>query len=287
MKLVTNPRAALLLPALALAAISSPVASAAVYGGSTTQRAPIAFMLAKSGKLKTIRIDWTGSCSGDMSFPFGGALVAAAKAPDIISPGEDVVIGGIKKGRLSATGLGSATLGDGMSAAIVQKIRGRFKPTSASGTWSAHVTILDPEGNSVDSCDTGRFRWSAGRGPTIYAGSTTQGEPVVVRTSKSRTRVDYFGFGWSAPCTPDGYLTFPEGFSGFPLTSSGAFGDQWTSDYPWSDGSAKDSFSYKLAGTLKKGRGSGTLSVDMATITTDGATSASCHTNTVRWSVTQ
>jgi hypothetical protein len=289
MKIAARTRSAILmsLGAAAAVAVAPGPASAAVYGGSTSHHAPIAITTAKSGKLKKIAIDWIAPCTSDQSFPFGGVLVSAARMPTVIPPGINPLIGAIKKGKLTATALGSATLGEGMSAMIVQKARGTFKRTTASGTWSAHVNILDAEGNSVDSCDTGTIRWSATAGPTVYGGSTTQGEPVVIKTSKSRARIAYLGFGWGASCAPDGYAWFFEDLGNFPLTEGGAFGDTWTNDYPFSDGSGKNSYTYTIHGALKRGRGSGTLSIGVVATDSGGATTRTCNTNTVRWSVTQ
>lgn len=284
-----RPKPAVLLSVAATAAlaIAPAAASAAVYGGSTSRGAPIAITLAKSGKLKKIAIDWIAPCRSDQSFPFGGVLESVAKRPSVIRPGANPLIGAIKKGRLNATALGSATLSDDLSAMIVQTVRGKLKRTVASGTWSAQVTVVDAAGNPVDTCETGTIRWSASRGPTVYGGSTTQGEPVVVRTTKSRARIADFSFGWGASCSAGGYAWFFEDFGNFPLTDAGAFGDQWTNDYPYSDGSGKNSYAYTIKGTLQKGRGSGTLSVVRTATDSTGATTSTCNTNTVRWSVTQ
>jgi hypothetical protein len=278
-------RPIVVLVAMTVAAVSPSAAVAAVYGGSTSGDAPIAITLAKSGKVKKVAVDWMASCDSGSRYPFGGVLAAVAKRPAVISPGVNPLIGSIKNGRLKATALGSDTLGDGMSAAITQHVTGNFKPASASGRWSAHVEILDAEGNVVDRCKTGALRWSARRGPNVYGGTTTQGEPVVVQTSKDRSRIAYIGLGWRASCSPSGFVAFAEEFGNFPVTDDGAFGDQWTSDYPFTDGTGKNSFSYNVTGTLMKAGGSGSLSVDLVSSDSAGARTGSCHTNRVRWSV--
>jgi hypothetical protein len=284
---LANARRIALMSGVAAVAISPAAASASVYGGWTARQAPIGITLGKSGKLKKIGIDWTATCNGGKQFPFGGVLAAVAKRPAVITPAANPMLGSVTRGRLKATAFGSASLGEGMSAAITQQVRGKVKRSSASGTLSARVEILDPEGNVVDHCQTGTYTWSARRGPTVYAGSTTQGEPVVVETTASRAQVKSIGFGWSASCAPDGYVTYIESFGNFPLTSSGAFGDQWTDDYPFQDGTGKNSFRYALSGSLGKGRGRGTVSIDLTETDASGATTLSCHTNRVVWSVSQ
>jgi hypothetical protein len=286
MKLVNAQRIALT-ASLSVLAVAPTAASAAVYGGWTARQAPIAITLGKAGKLKKIAVDWTAPCSDGNEFPFGGVLAAVAKRPAIISPDANPMVGSVKRGRLRATAFGATPLGDQMSAAITQRVSGRVKKTSASGTWSARVDILDAGGNVVVHCQTGTFGWSTRRGPTVYGGSTTQGEPVVVETTKSRAQIKGIGFGWHASCAPDGYVSYIESFGNFPLTGSGAFGDQWTQDYPYQDGSGKNSFSYDLSGSLRRGRGSGKVSVDLTGTDASGATAFSCHTNRVVWSVSQ
>lgn len=280
----TTPRLVALAVGLAPLGLAGP-ASAAVYGGDTEQSDPIAITLAKRGQVKSIGVMWTAPCQSGMRVDYGRILTASKKPPSVIGPGDNPVFAKLKKGRLSGTSLSTADFGDQGSGAISQKFSGRLKPKTASGTWSAHTNVLDAAGNTIDSCDTGTMRWSALRGPRVYAGSTTQGDPVVVITKKDRSRLDYFGFGWQAGCTPNGFWHVGEEFGNFPLTGSGAFGDTFTNDYPYSDGTGKNSFTYSINGSLKKTRGSGTLSVHVAGTDTSGATTMTCDTNPVQWSV--
>ena len=185
-------------------------------------------------------------------------------------PGSDVLRGGIKKNRLKASSVGALVFADGSSGEVRQRIRGKLTPTYATGTWSATIDVLDPGGTVVDVCNTRVFRWSARRGPTVYGGSTTQGEPVVVEVSPSRTSVSYFGFAWDADC-PDGSFRLSDALGNFALTEGGAFGKGWTDEYAFSDGSGKASFKYAIAGTLRKGRGGGTISADYTETDTAGA----------------
>jgi hypothetical protein len=283
----TTPRLVALAGGLALVLSLGATASAAVYGGDTAQRAPIAITLAKSGQIRTIGVMWSAQCQSGNRFDYGEILTATKKPPSVIRPGDNPLFGKVKKGRMSGTSLGSADFGAVGSGAISQKFSGKLKPNKASGSWSAHMDVVDGQGMKIDSCDTGTMRWTARRGPTVYAGSTTQGDPLVMIATKDRTRLDYFGFGWQAGCTPDGFWHVAEEFGNFPLTGSGAFGDTFTNDYPFSDGTGKNSFTYTVNGSLKKKRGSGTLSVHVATTDTSGATMQTCDSNPVRWSVSQ
>jgi hypothetical protein len=272
---------------IVLAVVLAPAAaSAAVYGGAVTGGDPIAITVAKSGKLKRIGIAWTAHCGSGQQYTYGGILVPAAKKPSVLVPGSDVMLGGIKKNKLTASSVGALVFADGFSGEVTQRISGKLTPTFAVGSWRASIDVLDPEGRVVDVCKTGLLRWSARRGPTVYGGSTTQGEPVVVEVSPDRTRVSYFGFGWEGDCG-DGSIGFSQALGNFALTEGGAFEDRWTNDYPFSDGSGKATYNYAFAATLRKGHGGGTISADYTETDTAGATTLSCRTGTVRWNVTQ
>jgi hypothetical protein len=284
--MVTTPSALVLAAGLTVA-LSAGNASAAVYGGETAQRAPFSITLSKRGQVKSIGTMWRARCASGKTYDFGGMLTATNKAPSVIPPGENPLLAKVKGGKLSGTALGSANFGDQGSGAITQKFSGRLKPTRASGSWSGHMEVLDDQAKTIDTCDTGTLRWVAQRGPNTYAGSTTQGDPVVVIARKDRMKLDYFGFGWQANCTPDGFWHIGEEFGNFPLTSSGAFGDTFTNEYPFDDKTGKNSFTYKIDGSLKKKRGSGTLSVHVVSNDTAGATTQTCDSTLVRWSVTQ
>ncbi|HEX6712221.1 MAG TPA: hypothetical protein VF066_02510 [Thermoleophilaceae bacterium] len=274
---------------LAASLIWCAASSAAVYGGQTVAHDPIAITLAKNGQVKSIALDWTAPCTSGKSYTFGGVLTATKKMPSVVGTADNPLIGKMKKGRLSGTGLGSAALGDGVGGAISHKFAGKFKPGSASGTWSGHMDVVDAGGSKIDSCDTGTLRWAAMRGPNVYGGSTTQGEPVVVITKTDRSGVGYFGFGWRADCTPAGsdQWHISEEFGNFPMTGSGAFGDTFTNEFPYKDATGKNTFTYALDGTLGKTSGAGSVSVHVVEADAAGSPTSTCDTNSVKWSVRQ
>jgi hypothetical protein len=274
---------------LAASLLFCTASSAAVYAGETAQNDPIAITVAKSGQVKSIAIAWSAPCTSGRGFAFGHVLTATRKRPSVIGPGDNPLFAKMKKGRLTGTALGSADFGDAGSGAIAQKFSGKFKPKTASGTWSAHMDVLDAGGSKIDSCDTGTIRWAAMHGPSAYGGSTTQGEPVVVITKKDRSDVAYLGFGWKADCAPAGsdQWHIAEEFGNFPMTGNGAFGDTFTNEFPYQDGTGKNTFTYTVSGTLGKTTGSGSFSVHVVEADSAGNPSATCDTNPVKWSVRQ
>jgi hypothetical protein len=272
---------------LALALVAPGSASAAVYGGQTSQSAPIVITVTKTGQVKSVVLMWDASCKSGTGYTFARTLTSAKKAPSIVSPDVNPLLGTTKKGKFKGHGIGSAVFGDQAGGAITHDIKGKFKPKTASGTFSGHMDVVDAEGNATDTCDTGTVRWKASRGPNVYGGFTTKGDPVVVMTNKARTKVDYLGIGWQGDCTPDGFLHLSESFGNFPLVASGGFGDKFTNEYPFDDGTGKNSYTFDVNGTVKKKKASGTMSVQMVATDNAGTQTATCNSETVRWSATQ
>jgi hypothetical protein len=268
---------------------SAASSSASVYAGETAQSDPIAITVSKDGKrVQKIAVDWDSLCKSGKYYQFGGVLTARAKVPGLLRPGDYPLLrGAISKGRLNATGAGAEDFGEGVSGSIRQTVKGKFRKTSASGTWSGHLDVRDAGGSVIDTCDTGTIPWVTLRGPTSYGGTTTQGEPVVIVTTKDRTRVTYFGIGWFTDCSGGGFFKLGDETGNFPLTAGGLFGDDWNLERAFSDGTGKATYAYHLQGSLKKGRGSGTFSVTRAEVDNAGTTTATCDLQGVRWSVTQ
>jgi hypothetical protein len=264
-------------------------AAASMYAGETAQYDPIAITVSNDGKrVQKIAVDWEAACGSGSEYRFGGVLTARAKAPGVIAPGDNPLLGGsLRKGKLSATSVGSDSLGQDLSGSIRQTVKGTFKKSSASGTWRGRVAVVDASGAVTETCDSGTVRWLAARGPRTYGGSTTQGEPVVVETSKDRSKVEYFGVGWGAPCSDGNFFHIGDELGNFPLTTGGLFGDDWSSDFPFQDGTGKVSYSWTVRGTLRKGRGGGTFAAHREESDTTGATTSTCDTQSVRWSVSQ
>src|SRR3954449_5233119 len=103
---------------------TSATASAAVYAGQTDQHAPIAITVGKNGQVKTIALDWGAQCQSGKGYTFAGVLTAAKKKPTVFNPGENPLIGKVKKGRFTAKAFGADNLGDQVGASITQTIKG-------------------------------------------------------------------------------------------------------------------------------------------------------------------
>ena len=138
------------------------------------------------------------------------------------------------KGRFAGIQVGGFDMGELaglMSASYAGKLTGK----RASGTLSATITVVDQaSGNTVTTCRTGSVRWSATRAPgRVFAGSTAQDHPVVVRVDAKRRKVSDLIFGWQSEhlqarlaCSSASTRTSAD----FPL-SSGRFGDAFKLTY--------------------------------------------------------
>jgi len=78
-------------------------------------------------------------------------------------------------------------------------IRGKVRRNgSSAGTYQAKIVLRDDAtGAEIGTCDTGVLRWTgrSSRG-RVYAGKTSQDQPMVVELDKARSTVDQVRFGW-------------------------------------------------------------------------------------------
>jgi hypothetical protein len=131
----------------------------------------------------------------------------------------------------------------------------------ASGTVRAtQVLRLRSTGRRLGTC-TLTDRWRADRRPgRIFAGRSSQDEPVVFELSQDRRRITHGHFGWFARCRPSGTYWEPHeefGWTSFPLRRGGSFAGRFTFD----DGDQR--FRYRLSGRLGRRHMSGRLSVEV------------------------
>jgi hypothetical protein len=269
--------------ALILAAPPPARAAEAVFGGSTRAGEPIVLKTdAKATALSSAVIGWEAKCDDGGFYP-GSTELAAAETTPGFSPGfRDLLMSRNGKGRFAGTQLAGGS-GDTTASAIVVELAGKLAPKRASGTLNATVKIMDKAtGAAVASCTTGKLSWSAAREPgVVYGGRSSEEEPVVVRVDAKRRRVTDLLASWrTSTCTPPSMYRYPERLGGFPLASTGRFGDSWGEDYPM-DGGGKRHFAYQLAGRVTSKAVKGTLRVTIADADPAGAQTLSCDSGGV------
>jgi hypothetical protein len=175
--------------------------------------------------------------------------------------------------------------GDTWVAPVEVTIEGKLAGRRASGRLSAVVKVMDrASGASLASCQATQ-RWVATRSPRlVYGGTTSQGEPVVIRLNAKRNRVDDVLTTWNAPCSQGAYRV-PDRFGSFRVKRSGAFGNPFTYDTTM-DGGDTLHFDYAFAGRVTAKRVRGTLQVKIAQTDPAGAPVDGCDTGGVTWKAT-
>lgn len=270
---------------VALAGAPSAWAAGAVYGGSTKAGEPIVVKANRAAaKLRSLVIAWDARCDSGTSLSSSDVLSVDGVTPGISSGG--LHISRNRRGRFAGTQTTSGAVGTDRTALAVVSLRGKLRPTRASGTIATVVKIVDQTGNQVDSCRTGTLAWRAARAAGhVYAGSTSQREPFVVKLNRKRRKATDVLVGWhTATCTPDSFISLGEHFGNFPLNVRGAFGDSFSQSYPM-DGGGKIDFAYQLSGSIGKRTGHGSFRVNATATDSAGATTLTCDSAPISWKV--
>jgi hypothetical protein len=271
-----------------LAGAPAALAANAVYGGSTGGGEPIVITADKAGKaLRSAVIAWRANCADGMYFSDGASLTPGKASPGFTpDPGELLMKRNAKR-RFSGVQATGFDLGD--SAAVVTvSLDGKLSPKAASGTLSADVTIIEKAtGNQITTCSLARSRWKATRAPgRVYAGKTSQDEPVVARLDAKRKRITDLLVSWdSTSCQTPGYVHYGERLHNIDVAASGRFSDSWDATDPLSDGGTART-TYALAGRVAKRAARGTLRIGVTWLDAAGATTDSCDSGGVTWKAT-
>jgi hypothetical protein len=253
-----------------------------VYGGGTNvmAEAPVAF-------------EWR--IGGDDSIePFGRiTLMAIASCPDPIDgfslsldaaivpttsiPSGNVLFGTRKSGgRFTAEGSRSITV-TSATGLVTERVNGRIQGQRVSGTYRAKVQLTDAAGAPVGTCSTDAIPWSARSSPRrIFAGRTSEDQPVVVTLDLLHHRVEQLLLGTRLNCDQIGMLDGVSVFSG-SLRNGGRFTD--SDRYEIGPDHGRD----KVTATIQGIRGHGTFRDRRRISTPDG--DRDCDTGRVTWSV--
>jgi hypothetical protein len=281
-----------LLPGIAAAAVfaaaAAPPAHAkeGVYGGTTQAGNAIVVKTDAAGtKLQSVVVSWRATCGDGRGYPDGAELAAAEATPGFTPGPTELAMSVNAKGKFAGTQLTGADLGD-QAAAVVLTVAGTLKPTKASGTLSADVTIIDKASMAKTGQCKARLKWTAARAPgVIYGGATSQGLPLVVRLDATRRKVADLLTTWVASCTAGGYYTIPDRFVGFPIKANGTFGNPMSDDMAI-DAGGKRHVDMSVLGRVGKSAAKGTLRVKINDADAAGAPTDSCDSNAVTWKAT-
>lgn len=264
-----------------------PVATGTVYGGYTSQDDPFALKLTADRRhLSTLLLYVEGKCDDGHTITYAEPAKFAPEAPPVVGPGENVLVGGrlSPRGAFKYSGVATESYGD-VVGMIKETVSGRIRAGRASGTYSATIDVVNKQSNAkVATCRTGVVKFLAISSPgRVYAGLTSQNNPVVVELNATRSKIDKLRIGWDTSCTSGGGYTVGDHFSNFAVRETGAFSDTWNGDFPQQDGK-KMSMTFAVQGTLARAQARGTLSVKETDTDTGGATTDTCDTGTISWS---
>ena len=282
---ITTRAAGFAIAAIAVTTPAPALAGNAVYGGSTSAGAAIVINADKKAKkLRSMVVSWRASCDDGRGFPVAGPLKAVVAEPGFTPGGNELGTTRNKKGRFAGIQLASYDLGDA-SGGLVARYSGKLTKTRATGTLDATIIVLDnATGNTIATCRTGKLRFTTTRSPgRVFAGSTSQDHPVVVRLDAKRRKVANLLFGWeTSTCKPDDvHFTVSESFGGFPL-SGGHFGDAFSLGYTPDEG-GDGKVDYDLVGRVARTRASGTVRVNLTETDPAGAVTLACDSGIVPW----
>jgi hypothetical protein len=275
--------------ALALAgAAPAAAAPAALYGGHTSEDAPITLQVSADGRtLRQLAFYVDTACDDGTTSDWTGVASFSAFKPATIALGKNVFSPArvSRRGSFRTTGLEQDAYDGGHVGTTTETLRGSIRGGVGHGTFSARTEIVDAGGAKVATCAGRTVRWEAHSAPgRTYAGLTSDGLPVVVQRNRDGRRVDHVWMAWEAPCQSDGFFAFGESFVNFPVSRSGRFGNAFD-DPVTLDGGGARTYAYSLHGQLGSQRASGTFQVVVTDKDAGGATTDTCDSTLQRWSV--
>ena len=282
---ITTRAAGIAIAAIAAATPAPALAGNAVYGGTTSAGAAIVINADKKAKkLRSAVVSWKAACDDGTRFPVSVEMTAVVAEPGFSPDFGELATSRNGKGRFAGTQLGGFDAGE-TSGTLKASYSGRLTKKRATGALDATITIIEKAGGTtIATCRTGSVRYSATRSPgRVFAGSTSQDHPVVVRLDARRRKVANLLLGWeSSTCKPDdAYFNVDESFGGFPL-GGGHFGDAFAQVFT-PDGGGEGKVDYDITGRVARTRASGTVRVNLTETDPAGAVTVACDSGIVPW----
>jgi hypothetical protein len=271
---------------LAVGAAAETASAARVYGGQPSEpqsQAQLVLSLSNDGrKLTKVTFHVNAACTEDFTPLDFGTPIMVDQAPEMVRDGEHYLIGGrIANGRISGRIFGADTIGDATIADFMTlTLAGTVGRTRASGRMQVlYVRRNLMTGDVVAQCSK-NVAWRSIRAPgRVYAGATSQGEPIVIELTSDRKRVDHAHLGWYANCTQGGFVEFAHDefdLRSFALSRTGAFQQRYATSF--SDGTLVQRFRGRVGATRASGTYQGTFTA------VGQATSDTCASGAVSWS---
>lgn len=279
-------RAAIVACALVSAPPAPAQAAPAIYGGFTLagRNQPVVIVAdADRRHVTSVVISWRTTCQDHRVYDAATLTLADG------SPGGGKTLGTSRNANGSFAGVSerSLTLADGQPATVRFTMSGTITKRVAAGTFQAEVlTIAGASTNG--GCRTATYRWGALREPgRMFAGATSQDEPVVVRLSSDHKSVDELVIGWDVPvCRPEeAAISFQFGdfLTNFPI-DHGVFSDTFDQRYHL-DKDTDAIYDYEVHGQLMRGTGTarGRFAPRLSLLFFDSALMLVCDADDLTW----
>ena len=226
--------------ALALAgAAPATAAPVPIYGGHTSQDAPIALRTSADGRRLTQLLFYADfKCDDGTGDSWFGSADFAAFKPPTIDAGTNI----FSPARVGRGGTFRATGEEPFNGGkLTETLRGSLRRGVAHGTFSATFEATDDTTGAKVTCNSGTLRWAARSAPgRIYAGLTSNEGPVVIQRSRDGRHVDSMWLGWDAPCQSGLFFGFGDHFVRFPVSRAGRFGNAFDDPFTLDGGGHAD-----------------------------------------------
>lgn len=272
------------LAACAPASAATAPRPATIYGGGTSQDAPIAIQVSRDHRRLVRLLEYvTAKCSNGALVTEAGPVPFSATPPTFIQA--NTLLGDTlpRSGRFRYTGLAAEHYGD-MQGALDETIAGTVSGLRAHGTYRVTIKLTAADGSPGPTCSTGTLSWKADASPgRVFAGLTGAGMPLVLRASADRRKMTDVRIGWGAGCVPDGYFGYGEHFVAFALSSTGRFGDTFDQGPTTDSDGGTQRYHYELAGTVGRTKATGSFAATATFTNADGTTQATCTQPREHW----
>lgn len=269
---------------VAWAGAVQPAAAARIYAGqpSSASELQLVLSLTKSGKRvskMTFHVDV--SCGTDFRTVDYGTTRAVSDMPDSLIFGEHYLVRGkVSRGKLSGSLVGADKVEETVVELMNATLSGRVRKGTARGRLAVDFVHLDVTSGDVIAQCSKNLTWKSLRKPGfIYAGATSQDEPIVVELTANRKRVKHAHVSWFAPCEGggawvDGHDEFD--LQPFSLSRRGAFSREYRFDFGQGMSAVE-----RFAGRVTRTKATGSFQGDV-TISPPSGTD-SCTTGKVSW----
>ena len=239
------------------------------YAASNNRFDPVVVKLARSGRNVTRVVEtWTAECqSGDVWPEMGDSRGVLTISKD---------------GSFAGTREGQFDLGDVIAVATAT-FTGKVSGRKLTATQSATILIIDKQSAEiVDTCGYQATSKLASRRGRVYGGATSQHGALVLERSANGRRVKHLHVGWTADCTPSGWLpAIGDTVTNFPL-KRGVFGDRFSQTVARRDGGT-NTLDYAVSGKVRRASASGKIDITLTSSDPSGAQEGECRTGALSW----